>query len=295
MQQIIEGQKNMSEPIKTTLEKKGQRIFNSNIDKQKYSNIIRKKLQLKPIIPYIELHLTDHCNLNCNNCSHFAPIADKIFADVTQFSKDMERLSRLVSNIRIITLLGGEPLLHPNITAFISTSRKYFPKSQIQIISNGILLPTMKEQFWETCKKNSVKIELSVYPPYIEKQQSWVNMAKSHSVEITIAKKTDFFDFVNILGNTDDRKNVEHCQKHFNWPMLRNGRIYNCFLPALIHYYNRKYKTDIPNDEYIEIHSPNINGWDILNQVTKNTKTCNYCTYRMETIPSLPWTRQQDN
>jgi organic radical activating enzyme len=265
--------------------------LNHNFDKYKYINMIRKKLQLKPTIPYIELHLTDHCNLNCNNCSHFAPIADKVFADITQFNRDMERLSQLVSTIRIITLLGGEPLLHPDISAFISTSRKYFPKSEIRIISNGLLLPTMKEEFWQTCKQNSVKIELSIYPPFIGNQQSWMNLVKNHNIEVTIARKTEFFEFINIKGNTSGRKNLKHCKKHFNWPMLRNGKIYNCFLPALVHYFNRKNNTEIPNNEYIDIYSPQINGWDILNQVTRSTQTCKYCTYRMETIPSAPWTR----
>ena len=201
----------------------------------------------------------------------------------------MERLSQLVANIRIITLIGGEPLLHPNITAFISLSRKYFPKSEIQIISNGLLLPTMNDEFWQTCKRSRVKIELSIYPPFFEKQQNWVNIAKTHEVEITTARKTEFYDFINVEGNTHDKKGLERCQKH--WPMLRNGKIYNCFLPALVHYFNREYKTEIPNDEYIDIYSPQINGWDILNQVTKSTETCKYCTYRMETIPSSPWTR----
>ena len=27
----------------------------------------------------LELHVTDHCNLNCKGCSHYAPIADKFY------------------------------------------------------------------------------------------------------------------------------------------------------------------------------------------------------------------------
>jgi organic radical activating enzyme len=268
--------------------------LNYKVLSQEYDNKLRKTLGLKPVIPYIEVHLTDHCNLNCNNCSHFAPIADEVFADATHFSKDMERLSQLVSTVRVITLLGGEPLLHPGITEFISTSKRYFPKSQIQIISNGILLTAMNKQFWESCKSNSVKIELSIYPPFNEKQQDWVNLAISHNVGVTVARKAEFFDFVNTLGNTDQQKCLDRCQKHFNWPMLRDGKIYNCFLPALIHYYNRKYKTEIPNDEYIDIHNPGIDGWDVLNRVTRSTETCRYCTYRMEVIPGSPWKKQKD-
>ena len=36
----------------------------------------------RPVLDYVEFHLTDHCNLNCAGCTHFAPYADKRFADI---------------------------------------------------------------------------------------------------------------------------------------------------------------------------------------------------------------------
>ena len=36
----------------------------------------------RPVLDYLEFHLADHCNLNCAGCLHYAPFADKRFADV---------------------------------------------------------------------------------------------------------------------------------------------------------------------------------------------------------------------
>jgi molybdenum cofactor biosynthesis enzyme MoaA len=49
--------------------------------------------------------------------------------------------------ISYLRLLGGEPLLHPDITKFIKYAKRYFPETLIGIGTNGILLPKMKNKF----------------------------------------------------------------------------------------------------------------------------------------------------
>jgi molybdenum cofactor biosynthesis enzyme MoaA len=79
----------------------------------------------KPELKYLELHLTDHCNLNCKGCGHYSPIAQENFASFVEFKKDMLRLGHLFRNIQIIRLMGGEPLLHPDVAFFLLKTRAY--------------------------------------------------------------------------------------------------------------------------------------------------------------------------
>jgi len=74
----------------------------------------RRALDLfrKPELRYVELHLTDHCNLNCKGCGHYCPLAPPQYADLQQYHSDMRRLRQLFRNVRTIRLMGGEPLLH---------------------------------------------------------------------------------------------------------------------------------------------------------------------------------------
>jgi MoaA/NifB/PqqE/SkfB family radical SAM enzyme len=96
------------------------------IKNNKNRNQIRRSIRLKPVLPYVEMHVVDHCNLNCKGCSHFSPIADELFTDIGEFTRDLQQLRRLVSNIEVIRLMGGEPLLHPNITDFIRSTKFFF-------------------------------------------------------------------------------------------------------------------------------------------------------------------------
>ena len=72
-----------------------------------------------------EVHLTEHCNLNCKSCFHFSSRAEEEYLDVTEYEKDCKRLSELFGGVASdILLMGGEPLLHPDIEKFIEITRK---------------------------------------------------------------------------------------------------------------------------------------------------------------------------
>lgn len=55
-----------------------------------------------PVMPYLESHLTDHCNLNCAGCSHFSPLSSQNYVSIEQYKKDIQRLAKLFANIRRI-------------------------------------------------------------------------------------------------------------------------------------------------------------------------------------------------
>lgn len=112
-----------------------------------------------------EVHLTEHCNLNCKGCDNYSPLAEKEFLDIEEFKRDCGRLSELFKGkIEELSLLGGEPLLHPQIADFLEISRKNFPIGEIRIITNGLLLPKMNEKFWENCRKYDIVISPTRYP-----------------------------------------------------------------------------------------------------------------------------------
>jgi len=262
------------------------RLVNS---RGRFSALIRKFFHLKPILPYVELHLTDHCNLNCKGCSHFSPIADEWFADADEHARDMRQLSRLFADIELISLLGGEPLLHPNITAFLSSTRECFPKSTIRMVTNGILLPKMPQEFWESCKRNSIRIDLAVYPPFKQKEEFWIKLAKSKGVKIYASKRSSFYAEINGKGDSDVENGFKQCRTRFYCPMLRQGKLYTCALPALVHYFNRRYSTEIPSEGYVDIYAQNLTGWDVKEVLDKGSSTCCYCTVGWDPIPSFSW------
>ena len=97
----------------------------------------------------IEVHLTHHCNLNCASCTHYAPLyTDEYFKPLDEYMKEIAQLAALYQrSLYQIRLLGGEPLLHPDIMSFCAATRYAFPYTSVEIVTNGILLPTMPQNF----------------------------------------------------------------------------------------------------------------------------------------------------
>lgn len=243
---------------------------------KKFAFILRK-----PVLSYLEMHLTDHCNLNCRGCGHFSPLADKWFADVNRHEKDMQRLSTLFSNIKTFRLMGGEPLLHPAVEQFFSITRKYLSKTRIELVTNGILLKQMPESFWKSCIKNNIKIEWTVYPPLENNIVEITSLIQSMGLSFNVSKSTRFHSNMNPLGNSDPKKSFQFCRSHYFCPFLREGKIYSCGRQALSVYFNKCFKTRIPLSGYIDMHHTNLTGWDILYSINKESDTCNYCSNRL--------------
>ena len=69
---------------------------------------------INPIIELLHFHLTDHCNLNCYGCSTYSQLAKESYYDINIFENDIKKIFDITKGrIKMIFLIGGEPLLHP--------------------------------------------------------------------------------------------------------------------------------------------------------------------------------------
>lgn len=59
------------------------------------------------LLSYLEIKITEHCNLNCSVCCDFGNIAEADEYGVETYEKDMKRLVQLGVKIKKIRLLGG--------------------------------------------------------------------------------------------------------------------------------------------------------------------------------------------
>jgi organic radical activating enzyme len=250
---------------------------------------VGKAAGLKPPLFYLEFHLADHCNLNCKGCGHFSPIVEKQFPDLNDFKRDMKQLQRLFSTIHTIVLMGGEPLLNPQIDLFLFATRSCFPKAKIQILTNGILLPQMSETFWNACRSCSVDIDITIYPPLKEKESDLVQLVKRNGLRVLTHSVTSFHAFYNRKGDTDKEAAFKRCRDRWYTPMLREGKIYICPKPATLGYFNKKYDLKIPRTGFVDIYTPDLSGWDVRDHLDEASSTCCYCTLGWDVIPVFSW------
>ena len=245
---------------------------------------------VKPILPYLELHLADQCNLNCRGCSHYSPIASPWYADPAQHEKDLRQLRRYFRKVVRIRLMGGEPLLHPVVEQFLPSTRRIWPTASIHLVTNGLLLRRMPPSFWRTCRENQIIIDWTVYPPLADQYESICNFVSSRGVAIQANRVTEFSRFLNPEGDSDPAQAFKACRSQYFCPFLREGKLYICWNPALAHHANAGLGTRIPADGFVDLYAPGMTGRRILAVLQTPARVCRFCS---TTFPQFEWARSR--
>lgn len=256
------------------------------------------RLEIKEKISF-EVHITEHCNLNCKGCYHFSPLAKDEFLSEDEFEKDIKRLAELSNGeADRITLLGGEPLLHPNICEFIEISRSYFPSCNLELLTNGILLLNMPEEFWKCGKKNNLALYCTRYPipldyGEIEKKAKENGLTVGYHNDISAGEKTLIKYPFDITGNQDAKWNFEHCTRSNLCTTLKHGRIFPCPMAAHAHLAKNYFGLDIElsQNDSIDIYKSE-DMKEIMEFLTKPIPFCKYCNLRKRP-EQISWERSR--
>ena len=245
----------------------------------------RSKQHLPPVRKYdkiiIGFHVVEHCNLNCASCDNFSAIAEKEFIDPERFRKDMEHLGRMFHHeCERISLLGGEPLLHPELVKFIETARENFSSGYIEIITNGILLTQQHQEFWQACRDNQVTISVTHYPISIDIAKIR-ELAEKYDVELKLSdmtKSTFYKRAVDITGSGDTWKNFVQCIRNDCITLGHDGHLFPCTFASNIHHFNKKFGFNIPitEDDYIDIYKED-DPQKILRRLSEPIPMCRFC------------------
>jgi len=84
----------------------------------------------------IEFYITNQCNLACTNCNRFNDHDFRGHYAWEDSADAVEAWSQRI-NAPLITVIGGEPSLHPGLETWVSNLRRLWPDTEIMIQSNG--------------------------------------------------------------------------------------------------------------------------------------------------------------
>lgn len=257
---------------------------NLAIEAERRNKNLEKSREIEPWKKLMfEVHITEHCNLNCKYCFHFSPIAKEEYLPLEEYERDLIRLSELFNGtMHRITLLGGEPLLHPQVIEFIKTTRKYFPIGVIKILTNGILLPTIDDAFWEACHETGTIVYYTKYPIKLD-MEAIRQKAEKYDVPLEIFNMEDnvkqlVHEPLDLEGKQNAVKNFYDCYRSNKCITLKHGKIYTCLKAAHMHLFNDYFHKDIKLDEKngVDIFKAQT-GKEILESLIKPIPMCAYC------------------
>ena len=248
-------------------------------------------------IPQVSIHLVDHCNLNCKSCSHFSCLAraGDFELKLADFKRDIFRLRKITrGNVKILELYGGEPLLHPDVIPYMKYARLAFPKSLIRFITNGILLPQQKPDFWQAAHRYSILISPTKYPIHVD-WETVNELAQKYNVALDFfggtgyCQKTLYHKPLDILGRQNGAESFINCQ-HTRCINLYRGRLYHCPIVAYIHYFNRQFGTNLRPcaADSLDIYNKHLHPHDVFNYCARPIPFCRYCFSRA-TTHGHPW------
>lgn len=230
-----------------------------------------------PYLSYLEFHVADHCNLNCKYCTHYSPlVTDPVFSDYESFASDLQQLKKFIPDIGIIRILGGEPLLNPDLGKFITLTRELYPTSIITVVTNGLLIKQMNSALVELMKEKMAFIHISLYPPLQDKIQEIKQFLYEQEIPYTITEMNREFSKTQILNPHSDEDFFYSCFQA-SCTCLQDGKLAPCYAPFTTKYFNEAFSQNLPTDEGIDLYNDTLTLEDLKTRLLLPMERCFYC------------------
>ena len=235
----------------------------------------------KRLIEKVEFYITNVCNLTCDHCNRFNNFNFKGWQRWSDHAQDYERWSEYV-DFKQIVILGGEPLLNPDIGRWITGINRLW--GPVQVLTNGTMLnrvPNLYRHFngvhknWLTISMHNTdfkqqdklfgEIEKFLKPP-VRITQGRHNHSSGADYEFTDKNQVkvalwDATDFQNTslvelenqsftLHQSDPVKAHSVCGfvRHKNYHFIR-GKFYKCGPVALLPEFDKQFNLDISQED----------------------------------------------
>ncbi len=243
----------------------------------------------KPTLHYFEVPVTDNCNLNCRGCLFASNVTrGEAHVPYDRLKKDAMKMSSLFEDVPWIRILGGEPLMHPEIKDILAMYRSLFLDSEIDLITNGILIPRMDGDFWKIVKENKITIHVSGYEPTYKLIPKIDEVLKQQKIDYSIMDRSEFWKFYTQRADKNPDDNYEKCPTCGCYEVYR-GRISSCSAVIAFEQLNREVGTNyniVEEMDYIDIDKID-DGTILKNWLGKSHPICAYCD--LNNIEKFGW------
>ena len=234
------------------------------------------------VLPYVEMHVSDSCNLNCKGCTHFSPLFNSLNANLQNSMNDVRQLMRKISHIMVFRLLGGEPFLNVQLGDYVQSLRSLLPDTCIQVVTNGLLIPKANSEILESIRDNHVTVCVSNYPPTKEKMTQILRRMEQYGVKYIISGYGDKAMFNKPLSIKIDSGYPCKCISD-GCVNIYNGRIARCPTLMYLTKFNQTFGVHLPEDGIIDLYD-NMSGKQLLEKLKEPVPLCKHCVEN-----AIPW------
>lgn len=183
----------------------------------------------------LEVHVAEHCNIRCRGCDAMSPFNDVRFLSTERVAEIAGAMARIMV-ADIFKLMGGEPLLHPDIAAVLGAVRRSGITNVIRLTTNGLLLHRMTDAFWQGLDRLTVSNYASapIPPRHVELIE---RKAEEFGVVLNL-KRIDQFNEIELTEPLADpgeiQRNYDDCWIRHRSLIVRGGVFFKCTRAAYL-------------------------------------------------------------
>jgi sulfatase maturation enzyme AslB (radical SAM superfamily) len=226
-------------------------IFTDYIDLQKIPTLYMPKL----LLPFLETMVTQVCNLSCKGCTNYSDQRHSGYVSWAQGRTWLEPWLDLI-DVPDFGIMGGEPLINPEIQLWLLGARALMPNSQLRFTTNGLLLHKWPDliPLLHDIGNCVFKITVHVDDPELENtikeifsRYHWNPVTEygisrwktTNNLTFQINRPTQFLKtfqgpYHNMVPfNSNPAAAFDVCVQK-TCPLLHQGRIYKCSTSALL-------------------------------------------------------------
>ena len=180
----------------------------------------------------LEVNLVDHCNIRCWGCCALSPMLEEESIAPSVLQRDLA-VAKTCLEPTYLKLVGGEPLLHPNIVECLTVAKASDVGTILSMTSNGLLLGNAPDELWQLLDA----ITISFYPQVALKEPAMTNIrtkAERFSVTLNLKYQDNFVDMTRSEAMLDERINqaiYDDCWLRRRCHRLESGVLYTCTRP----------------------------------------------------------------
>lgn len=192
--------------------------------------LINSKITKGLYIRYVEMPITTRCTMRCKECCNFIQYYERSYdLNFETIKTQIGRLVEASDGIKKLRILGGEPLLHPELNKILDYCIGVAKIEWIEIVTNGTIIPD-KEVF-ECLKDSKCSLYISNYGAMSTKKETLCKELINYRIPFRMEKDNAWWaplGGISSFGRTKEelvelkRKCLTDCISLFN------GKLYIC-------------------------------------------------------------------
>lgn len=223
------------------------------------------------------------CTLKCKNCIEAVPYCkEKGFEKKDEILMDLVTVASACDFISVLEVVGGEPLLHPELGEIINGILKIENIGSIALFTNGTVSPN--KELLEVLSNERIEVYISNYDKFISAEQrtkvrNTIEAFKKNNIQYVVGKNTNWLECAGFKYQNRDKEKLVNSYKDCylrNCHRMYRGTIYVCpyqFAGVRLGKLRRNNVIQIYDEkESLESKLENISRFEYI-------EACKYCSF----------------